>query len=307
MRVLLGVDGSTPSTVAQHLIESIAWPASTTIRVVSVVVSPLGLFAAAAPGAYLSPDTLAEIEDARVAHAHRVVRAAEHALKERRLVVETAVRHGAAAPELLDDAIAWNADLLVVGSHGHGALAGLLLGSVSAELVDHAPCPILIARRPVATSVLVAVDGSTAAGQALSTLAAWPSRSLPVVAVNVMPVPDPVGSATMPGMQAGLDLGRKRLAEGLAAHAEGLVGSAVTTLRAAGMTATSRVLQGHPAERIIAAAAEANADLIVVGSRGLTGLARMRLGSTARGVLHTALVSVLVVPAHATASPDHRH
>lgn len=38
------------------------------------------------------------------------------------------------------------ADLLVVGSRGHGRLGGLLLGSVSQKLASHAPCPVLIAR-----------------------------------------------------------------------------------------------------------------------------------------------------------------
>jgi len=52
------------------------------------------------------------------------------------------VREGSAARALLD--ASERADLLIVGSRGHGGFAGLLLGSVSANVAEHAPCPVLI-------------------------------------------------------------------------------------------------------------------------------------------------------------------
>ncbi|MEP6559944.1 MAG: universal stress protein [Nakamurella sp.] len=44
------------------------------------------------------------------------------------------------------------ADLLVVGSRGHGAMAGMLLGSVSEYVVAHSPCPVLVIRDDLGTS-----------------------------------------------------------------------------------------------------------------------------------------------------------
>ena len=60
------------------------------------------------------------------------------------LVVERRVSEGAAAAVLVDESR--EADLLVVGSRGHGGFAGLLLGSVSQQCAHHAACPVVIVR-----------------------------------------------------------------------------------------------------------------------------------------------------------------
>ena len=58
------------------------------------------------------------------------------------LKVESRVVQGPAAKTLMDSAV--GADLLVVGTRGHGGFAGLLLGSVSAQCAHHSPCPVVI-------------------------------------------------------------------------------------------------------------------------------------------------------------------
>lgn len=60
------------------------------------------------------------------------------------LVVDTDVVEGSAAPALLD--ATKDADLLVVGTRGHGGFAGMLLGSVSQHVVGHAACPVTVVR-----------------------------------------------------------------------------------------------------------------------------------------------------------------
>jgi nucleotide-binding universal stress UspA family protein len=59
-------------------------------------------------------------------------------------LVRSQVVRGHPAQVLLDAAA--DADLLVVGSRGHGSFAGALLGSVGQHCVHHAPCPVLIMR-----------------------------------------------------------------------------------------------------------------------------------------------------------------
>jgi nucleotide-binding universal stress UspA family protein len=60
------------------------------------------------------------------------------------VVIERRVSEGAPATVLVDES--HEADLLVVGSRGHGGFAGLLLGSVSQQCAQHAACPVVIVR-----------------------------------------------------------------------------------------------------------------------------------------------------------------
>ncbi len=62
------------------------------------------------------------------------------------LKIESAIKLGAPARVIVDEAKEWNADLIVVGSHGRGFWGRLTLGSVSDAIVHHAPCSVFIAR-----------------------------------------------------------------------------------------------------------------------------------------------------------------
>jgi nucleotide-binding universal stress UspA family protein len=60
--------------------------------------------------------------------------------------IEAEPASGDPAREIIAEAENRNADLIIVGSRGHGRLAGLLLGSVAQKLLSHAPCPVLVVR-----------------------------------------------------------------------------------------------------------------------------------------------------------------
>jgi nucleotide-binding universal stress UspA family protein len=76
--------------------------------------------------------------------------------------IEVRVFVGPAIPRLTE-AAGDGIDLLVTGSRGYGAVRGVLLGSVSRHLVDHAPCPVLVLPRGATADVLVAPAAATAA------------------------------------------------------------------------------------------------------------------------------------------------
>jgi nucleotide-binding universal stress UspA family protein len=62
------------------------------------------------------------------------------------VAIEEVTTEGPAAEVLVD--AAEGADLLVVGSRGHGGFAGVMLGSVSQQCAQHASCPVVIVRSP---------------------------------------------------------------------------------------------------------------------------------------------------------------
>jgi nucleotide-binding universal stress UspA family protein len=78
---------------------------------------------------------------------------------------------------------------------------------------------------------------------------------------------------------------------------QGVADASATTLRRSGRRAIARVRTGDAAARILAVAEGESVDLIVLGSRGRTGLRRALLGSVGREVLSSARTSVLVVRA----------
>jgi nucleotide-binding universal stress UspA family protein len=92
------------------------------------------------PPAYL-PELIGHAQERAEALVARV--AAE--VRDGGVEVEPMAIEGAATSVLVD--LAEDADLIVVGSRGKGGLAGLLLGSVSQQVVQHAPCPVVVHRR----------------------------------------------------------------------------------------------------------------------------------------------------------------
>jgi nucleotide-binding universal stress UspA family protein len=209
--------------------------------------------------------------------------------------VEHDVLNGRPSSVLAAEAVAMGADLIVVGSRGRGGIATTLLGSVSAETVDQATVPVLVARTRTISRVLLAVDGSETADHVLEWLATTPLfASLRVDVVNVAPrrdVWDLLGEANL-GAYADHD----RFDADIRAYRGEVAEAAVQRLRRAGHPAEWIVPVGDPGEEIVKIAAEQRSDVILMGTHGFTGLERVILGSVARRVLTHAPCSVLVVP-----------
>ncbi len=218
---------------------------------------------------------------------------------------------GRAASAIVDDARDFGADLLVVGSRGHGTIASLLLGSVSSEVVDHASCPVLVARTTELARVVFATDGSPSAQAAELILSAWPIfAGLPI---RVVSVADIVRPWTIGHRPDDVRTGARRVCGGLReakVEHERIATDTATRLRDVGRAADAEARAGDAAAEIIAVVEQQRADLAVLGSRGHTGVTRLLLGSVARNVLSGSTASVLIVrdgteePAQAGAAPS---
>jgi nucleotide-binding universal stress UspA family protein len=283
MRIVIGIDGSRAAIRASEFVERRTWPGGTRVTLIGAVepvVDWTGMARVAG----------AELESEGAALG-LVLEERASVLRTHGLTVETAVEVGRAADVLIDRAAETFADLLIVGSRGLGPAASLVLGSVSAHLVDHAGCPVLVVRLPEATRMLLATDGTPSSHTIPRVLAAWgPAfRGLPVEVVSVAPhdrFVTPWGTTgdddDMPS-DSELVL-HERIAEQVADEMLGL-----------GWEAAAVTREGDPARQIISAGLDWGADLIVTGSRGIGTLRRIIAGSVAHDVLLHGRSSVLVV------------
>jgi nucleotide-binding universal stress UspA family protein len=136
-RILVGVDGSEPALKAARLAAEIALRFGARLTLAYVV-----------PRLLLPPDayglTVAEVEGEHQAFAQKLLGAARAKLGEPSVEVDTAVLYGSPAESLAEAAAQLDADLVVVGSRGRGAVARTLLGSVTDRLVHVSAKAVLV-------------------------------------------------------------------------------------------------------------------------------------------------------------------
>jgi nucleotide-binding universal stress UspA family protein len=192
---------------------------------------------------------------------------------------------GAVAPVILNRAPKRDG-LLVVGSQGLDALDRFMLGSVSTNLIHHATCPVLVVKGEAAPlrRIIMATDGSDASAKALRFVLSTfqPDRS--TGKGRRVPIHVCVLHVLSLVMYPGLAAANKKLLE-----------QSVQKLTKAGFTAEPLCYLGNPAEEIMKAASQQQADLIVMGAKGLGAIARFLIGSVSTRVVQHANCSVLVV------------
>ena len=137
--IVAGVDGSEDSKEALRWALAEAELRRATVRAVHAWSMPIAF-----GGPYMPPQPYDGPELRDQAQASLDAAVDEVAGEDSPVTVERVVEQGSAADVLVRAAEA--ADLLVVGSRGHGGFAGLLLGSVSQQCAQHAPCAVVIVR-----------------------------------------------------------------------------------------------------------------------------------------------------------------
>jgi nucleotide-binding universal stress UspA family protein len=205
--------------------------------------------------------------------------------------VQRSTACGLVAPTLLE--ASGDAELLVVGARGLGGFQGLLLGSVSQQCVHHTTRPIAIVRATAARTgdtmerIVVGVDGSDTARRALNWAVAEArlrQATLDVVLAWHMPY-----IAGYPYAGVGFDPAT------FEKDAQTTLDSIIDGTDTTGVPSVERTLAvGDAASALLAKSTDA--DLVVVGSRGLGGFTGLLLGSVSHHVTHHATCPVVVVP-----------
>ncbi len=227
----------------------------------------------------------------------RVAAEARRVLRERWPDAEVVLSGRPPVPAILTEAR--GARAIVIGSRGHGLLGRLLLGSVSRGVVRNASCPTLVVKGRTGgfRHFVAGIDGSPNARRAVAFLGALdaPRGGRATLVAVVEPVR--LGSISlMPASVRGAlarELRREEAARLRRARRE--LSAAMSPLRKAGWQVRGVVRRGVPRTELLAAAAAARADAIVVGARGAGAVERFLLGSVAEAVLSQSRLPVLVV------------
>ncbi|MEY8021359.1 universal stress protein [Muriicola sp. SD30] len=150
MKILLAIDGSDYSKAAVEELSRLSFPSNTEVRILSVYENPILATPGIAPlGGSLGGYYEEVLSNAKKSAEENVkVAARQLQNKNTNLSVSKITVNGLPKMAILEEAEDLGADLIVVGSHGHGGFTRFLLGSVSRSISAHANCSVLIVRRP---------------------------------------------------------------------------------------------------------------------------------------------------------------
>ncbi len=146
MKILVAIDDSHFSQAALQMVLDRPWPSDSEVKIISVV-EP---FHPETAGWHTNQIPVAvDMQEELKKHAETLVRDAEAKLKENfKDRVSGEVREGHIKDQILELAILWPADLIVMGSHGRKGFTKFLLGSVSEAVMSQAPCSVEVVKIP---------------------------------------------------------------------------------------------------------------------------------------------------------------
>ncbi|MGV3720986.1 MAG: universal stress protein [Actinomycetota bacterium] len=284
-RILFATDGSQEAEAAARFLRQLPLPPGSAIEALTVV------------DAAGWPETPVWYLESGHKWASDTVEQARAELMRRDVDVTMAVRVGARGHEIIHAAEEFDADLLVLAAHELSRLEEFWLGSITRNVARHAACPVLIAREPVhhCERVVLAVDESEHSSQAADFVARLPLPENTVVTVlhvarPYQPFPGLVPSDPV-GFQREVETVRRKRHQAGAA----LVEQVARRLETAGKRVTTSVQTGDPATEVLRQVTDQNADLVVMGARGVSLLRGLVIGSVADRLLENAPCSVILV------------
>ncbi|GAA1468099.1 universal stress protein [Nocardiopsis exhalans] len=292
-KVLVGVDGSSTAQEALSWAAAEAGRRNVPLVVVYALSMPLARRRNTGVFRLLPSDMAVEYAEYVLAHA------AEH-LRSQRFAGPVKTRLALEKPALALLRRSGPEDVIVVGSRGLGALGTAVLGSVGVRLAAQATCPVVVVHDTHSPGIeprriVVGVDGSECSRRALVFALEQGARAADasLVVVNSTETPTPFAAQPLVALSGyPPDRWPERLSKDLVTDMIAQAGEG--TVHNVDITVTCT--REDPAHALLAESAEA--DLVVVGSRGRGGVRGLFLGSVSQSVLHQARVPVAIVPHH---------
>ncbi|QDT31848.1 universal stress protein [Thalassoglobus polymorphus] len=290
MRVLLATDGSEASKDAQWLLARIPFtsPLELTIAYVNVIPSLTHLKRE-------FPSHVAGILEQYQSDGEALLAEEVSRFEGIRGTVEGCLKEGHPSETLIDLAEEKNAELIIVGARGQSATQQFLMGSTSAAIAKHADCSVLVTRpsEKVKAShrtfrIVVAVDGSDVSQNGVEMLAGIPwGENVDILVVSILQNESHLGTWDTE-LRRAID-GKEKAAR------ERIVQSAVAQLRKATSRVAGEVVRANSVtEELLDTIERVDADLVVLGHRGLSRIKRFFIGSTCERILRHAKCSVWV-------------
>jgi nucleotide-binding universal stress UspA family protein len=205
----------------------------------------------------------------------------------------TKTRRGHAAEQILDEAAAWQADLIVIGQLGRRGLTRFIMGGTATRIVQYARCSVLLVKgQPAALQkILVCTAGGEPGLRDVEVAGRLAGQAQAAVTVlHVMSQVALTEKTYQPELEApASDLIAQHTREGL--H----LAAALSTLKAAGVSGTAKVRHGLVVDEIAAEAHSGDYDLLIIGAHLARGLSRWLLDDVTAHVLEETLIPILVV------------
>ncbi len=212
--------------------------------------------------------------------------------------VLTHVSQGDAAEEIVLQAIALDASIIVMATHGRGAAGRLAFGSVADSVARHAPVPVMLVRPPATDApvevstpgrILVPIDGSEVSMEAVPTAVFLAKRC--EAPVSLVTVRELNRAALMPSPMNPVLIYDD---DGSAEQLQEMLEAVADVIRAEGLPTSTQVLTGPVAPAISDQVQPG--DVVVMTSHGHSGVRRWLLGSVAEYLVRHASAPVLLVP-----------
>jgi len=306
--LLVPLDGSEVSETSLPWAAKLARERSLSITLARVLDFP---YIAGEPwaGGYVSEDLYQQMLDAGPDEAATYLNAVRQRLAVDGLPIETVIRHGNPAVEVLDLADELGASAIVMATHGRGGFKRVALGSVAMQVVSHTDVPVFLVgaggatqdRPPALERLLVPLDGSMLAERALDVAREIAATGSTLVLVRVVP-----WLRDLPGEGPTEKALNARATAHRTHRARSYLDRVAASLIEAGISVETQLLVGESrstvSQHLATAAIASEVDALVMSTHGRGGLSGWLLGSVADEVVRRIDRPVLLVSARSLAA-----